>query len=225
MVSAAKLRRAQDRVIAARPYAQQMLRVLNSLASRVESSVHPLLAQPAERSRADAPRRDHGGQGALRELQLQPHQERVAVRQPRSPDRQIALGLIGRKGRDFFRRRRGFDVRDEHVGLFAALKYSHAQADCQARDRASSSKDEIERLSGLQRVQERDDPARGHRAASADCAPRRRSRREAPRRPARRLHLRARADAHSERRSCRSTSKRKSIARCSSRQPPSTRRA
>ena len=44
-----------------------------------------------------------------------------------STARQVALGLVGRKGRDFFRRR-GFDVRYEDVGLFSALKLSHAQA-------------------------------------------------------------------------------------------------
>ena len=44
-VSAARLRKAQERVIAARPYAQQMLAVLNSLASRVPEHSHPLLAQ------------------------------------------------------------------------------------------------------------------------------------------------------------------------------------
>src|SRR5262245_18379407 len=50
MVSASKLRRAQERVVNARPYAQKMLRVLNSLASRVDSSAHPLLAQQADPS-------------------------------------------------------------------------------------------------------------------------------------------------------------------------------
>ena len=50
MISASKLRRAQDRVVGARPFALQMQRVLNSLASRVDSSSHPLLA---ERDRGD----------------------------------------------------------------------------------------------------------------------------------------------------------------------------
>ena len=45
MISASKLRRAQDRVIGARPFALQMQRVLNSLASRVDPSSHPLLAE------------------------------------------------------------------------------------------------------------------------------------------------------------------------------------
>ena len=43
MVAASKLRRAQERMTAARPYAQQLQRVLGSVASRVDSSIHPLL--------------------------------------------------------------------------------------------------------------------------------------------------------------------------------------
>src|SRR5712675_1072465 len=43
MVAASKLRRAQERMSNARPYAQQMQRVLTSVASRVDPSIHPLL--------------------------------------------------------------------------------------------------------------------------------------------------------------------------------------
>src|SRR5947208_1744365 len=52
MVAASKLRRSQERMMNARPYAQQMQRVLASVASRVDPSVHPLLAA---RSRPGAP--------------------------------------------------------------------------------------------------------------------------------------------------------------------------
>ena len=45
LVAASKLRRAQDRVLAARPYANQMLSVLNSMATRLDSGQHPLLDQ------------------------------------------------------------------------------------------------------------------------------------------------------------------------------------
>ena len=45
MVAAAKLRRAQDRVIAARPYARKMFAVIANLAARVERAQHPLLAK------------------------------------------------------------------------------------------------------------------------------------------------------------------------------------
>src|SRR6266487_2511141 len=44
MVAASKLRRAQERIVNARPYAVQMQRVLGSVASRVDPSIHPLLA-------------------------------------------------------------------------------------------------------------------------------------------------------------------------------------
>src|SRR5947209_16211763 len=48
MVSAAKLRRAQDRILAARPYARKMLEVLSSLATRVHPELHPLLGRRPE---------------------------------------------------------------------------------------------------------------------------------------------------------------------------------
>src|SRR5258706_15940278 len=48
MIAASRLKRAQDRVIAARPFAQRMLRVLNGLVSRVDQDVHPLLRIPAK---------------------------------------------------------------------------------------------------------------------------------------------------------------------------------
>ena len=43
MVSSSKLRRAQERIVRSRPYAKEMLRVFNNLATRVDSSKHPLL--------------------------------------------------------------------------------------------------------------------------------------------------------------------------------------
>src|SRR5258705_3184510 len=52
MVAASKLRRAQERIINARPFAVQMQRVLRSVASRVDPSIHPLLA--AREHRADS---------------------------------------------------------------------------------------------------------------------------------------------------------------------------
>lgn len=126
MVAASKLKRAQDRVVGARPYAHQMLRVLNGLASRVESDAHPLLTQRDDLSTAPAMviviSADKGLCGSFNSNVIK--QAGIFVRE--TPDRQVAMGLIGRKSRDFFRRR-GFDVRYETVGLFQHLKYSHAQ--------------------------------------------------------------------------------------------------
>ncbi len=126
MVAASKLKRSQDRIIGARPYAQHMLRVLNGLATRVDPESHPLLA---ERS-ADTPlpamviviSADKGLCGSFNSNVIK--QASTFVRE--TPDRQVAMALVGRKSRDFFRRR-GFEVRYENVGLFQQVKYAHAQ--------------------------------------------------------------------------------------------------
>jgi F-type H+-transporting ATPase subunit gamma len=123
MVSAAKLRRAQDAMFAARPYARKMLDVLNSLASRAEPSAHPLLQE-----RGDAKvlllivTADKGLCGGFNA-----NITRAAVRfLEEQGGKDLSLELVGRKGRDFFKRRR-FRVRSEHVGVFQALQYSTAR--------------------------------------------------------------------------------------------------
>jgi F-type H+-transporting ATPase subunit gamma len=128
MVAASKLRRAQERVMRARPYATQMLRVLNSLASRVDPAAHPLLD---ERKTPHAGGRallfvitaDRGLCGSFNTNVIKSSSAFVVE----SPGRQVALGLVGRRGRDFFAKR-GFDVRYEQVNLFAHLRYEDAQA-------------------------------------------------------------------------------------------------
>src|SRR5688500_20362234 len=50
MIAASRLKRAQDRVVAARPFAQRMLTVLNGLVARVEEEAHPLLRMPDQKS-------------------------------------------------------------------------------------------------------------------------------------------------------------------------------
>jgi F-type H+-transporting ATPase subunit gamma len=125
MVSASKLRRAQDRVIGARPYAQQMLRVLNSLAGRVDPEAHPLLRE--SEAHAAPPlliviSADRGLCGSFNSNVLK---QASAFRQE-SVDRDVAMALVGRKARDFFIRR-GVDVRYEAVNIFQHVKFSHAQ--------------------------------------------------------------------------------------------------
>ena len=125
MIAASRLRRAQDRVIAARPFAQRMLRVLNGLVSSVEQDMHPLLRVPA----ADGQplllviTGDRGLSGSFNSNVIKAAGQFI-VNEGR--DRQVALGLIGRKGRDFFRRR-GFDVRYETVGIFQRLSFNDAK--------------------------------------------------------------------------------------------------
>ena len=127
MVAASRLRRAQERIQHARPFAVQMRRVLNSLASRVDPSAHPLLD---ERTVPKANGRvllfvitaDRGLCGSFNTNVIKASGNFITD----SPGRQIALGLVGRRGRDFFARR-GFEVRYEQVNLFAQLKFENAQ--------------------------------------------------------------------------------------------------
>ena len=126
MVSSSKLRRAQERIMRGRPFAQQMLRVFNNLAARTDPSRHPLL-QPkpsGDRTMLIVITADRGLAGSFSANVIKSAAEFVTAR-PQG-GREIALALVGRKGRDFFLRR-GFDVRYEEVGLFQNLKWAHAQ--------------------------------------------------------------------------------------------------
>ncbi len=124
-VSASKLRRAQGRIIGARPFAREMLRVLNGLASRVDSTAHPLLESEGRDTTKPSllvvVTADKGLCGGFNSALL-----RRAGGYIREADGQVALALIGRKGRDFFRRH-SFEVRYEDINIFNDLKYIHAQ--------------------------------------------------------------------------------------------------
>jgi F-type H+-transporting ATPase subunit gamma len=126
MVASSKLRRAQERILRSRPYAQQMLRVFNNLASRTDSSRHPLLQdKPAGgRTLLVVITADRGLAGSFNANVIKGAAEFITA-QPNT-GREIALALVGRKGRDFFMRR-GFDVRYEETGLFQNVKWTHAQ--------------------------------------------------------------------------------------------------
>jgi F-type H+-transporting ATPase subunit gamma len=126
MVSSSKLRRAQTRILRGRPYAQEMLRVFNNLAARTEEARHPLLQEKAGRTLLIVITADRGLCGSFNTNAIKGAAQFISE-QPRDPGREIALALVGRKGRDFFMRR-GFDVRYEEVGLFQNVKWSHAQA-------------------------------------------------------------------------------------------------
>jgi F-type H+-transporting ATPase subunit gamma len=126
MVAASKLRRAQDRIVSARPYALQMQRVLSRVASRVDPSTHPLLATREARAAGKTliivVTADKGLCGSFNTNIIKAGAMFVA-----GSAEACTLGLVGRKGRDFFARR-GFDVTFEQIGLFHKLTYGHAQS-------------------------------------------------------------------------------------------------
>ena len=127
MIAASRLRRAQERVISARPFAQRMLKVLNGLVSRVEQDTHPLLrvaAPPGSRPLLIVVSADRGLCGSFNSNIIKAAGQFIVKE---GQQHEIALGLIGRKGRDFFRRR-GFDVRYEATGIFQRLSFADAAA-------------------------------------------------------------------------------------------------
>jgi len=126
MVAASKLRRSQERVMNARPYAEEMLRVLASVASRVDASVHPLLASrertPSSKTLVLVITADKGLCGSFNTNVIKA--AGAFIGESAGP---CELGLIGRKGRDFFARR-GFRVALERIGIFQKLSFADAQS-------------------------------------------------------------------------------------------------
>src|SRR5579864_4058298 len=128
MVSAAKLRRAQDRVIAARPYAKLLGKVLGNLAVAVaadeRASENPLLARrPEKRILLLLFTSDKGLAGAFNSNLIKAGMKFIAEH----AEAEIEMETIGRKGRDFFRRQR-IKMIAEHVGILGNPRFTDASA-------------------------------------------------------------------------------------------------
>ena len=124
MIAASRLRKSQERVVNARPFANEALRVLRDLAARTDASAHPLLAVREEKTiLAFVFTADKGLCGSFNTNIIKAASQAILAR----PGQHVNLGLIGRKGRDFFRRR-GFPVTYERVNVFQHLKFEDAEA-------------------------------------------------------------------------------------------------
>jgi F-type H+-transporting ATPase subunit gamma len=125
LVAAAKLRRAQERILAARPYANKMAELLGNLVSAAgqgDDAAHPLLVQ------REGPRRliviitaDRGLAGAFNSNILRRALDFIRE----SNTKEIALVAIGRKARDFYRRRQ-WPIERDLIGFWDRLQFSHA---------------------------------------------------------------------------------------------------
>ncbi len=122
LVAAAKLRRAQERIVSARPYANKMAELLGNLVTGTDGAAHPLLEQ------RDGPRRqivivtaDRGLAGAFNSNILRRAVEFIRE----SNTTELTLVVVGRKARDFFRRR-SHTVKRDMIGFWDRLAYSHA---------------------------------------------------------------------------------------------------
>src|SRR5881227_3291951 len=131
MVSAAKLKRAQDRAVSARPFAVKMAEVLADLAAHAgEDFHHPLLDRRGdERYLLVLVTADKGLAGAFNANLIKAAQSFMRE----NPDKTVELLAVGRKGRDFFRRR-NVQIVGEYVGLTGKGRIEHAEALEVARD-------------------------------------------------------------------------------------------
>jgi len=124
MVSAAKLRRAQDAVVAARPYADKMADVLSSLALREDADSHPLLA---ERGKGKALivliTGDRGLCGGFN-TNISKAAERF-IREKREGFESYELLIVGRKGNDYLKRRAGMEITKVHENLVGTGQVSY----------------------------------------------------------------------------------------------------
>jgi F-type H+-transporting ATPase subunit gamma len=141
MVSAAKLRRAQERALAARPYAQMLTNVLKSLVSRAEvydpvtgEPRHPLLMRrPEKTALLIVVSGEKGLAGAFNSNILKAASRFIQSK----PDKNIDIVALGRKSRDYFRRRypvneggerkRPIQVVAEHIGLMNRVQFAYAR--------------------------------------------------------------------------------------------------
>jgi F-type H+-transporting ATPase subunit gamma len=127
MVSAAKLRKAQERALAARPYAkvlQQMLaNVAEAAAQSGESETHPLLAVRPEKKILLVVITADGGLAGGFNANLIKVAHRFANEHKND---ELSFELIGRKGRDYFKRR-NFRVAGEHIDAFRNIKFENAE--------------------------------------------------------------------------------------------------
>jgi F-type H+-transporting ATPase subunit gamma len=125
MVSAAKLRRAQDGINAARPYARRMREVVQAVAARAGEDAHPLLAsREGKRLALLVVTSDRGLCGSFNSgLTRAVHR---FLNEHRGEYEEIALFVVGRKGRDFFRRRE-IPIRKEYLGVLGSVSRKHAE--------------------------------------------------------------------------------------------------
>ncbi|MFQ5897136.1 MAG: ATP synthase F1 subunit gamma [Candidatus Methylomirabilia bacterium] len=123
LVAAAKLRRAQDRILQARPYAERMGELLGNLALWTDPDRHPLLARRETGSRMVVIiTGDKGLCGAFNSNVLRRSLEFIQ----QSAQLSVSLVVVGRKARDYYRRR-PWAVKSSMMGFFDRLAHSHAQ--------------------------------------------------------------------------------------------------
>jgi F-type H+-transporting ATPase subunit gamma len=151
MVAAARLRRAQERVVAARPYTRKMMRILSDAARRAPDYKDPLLTGhesegavsgvPGQRLILALVTADKGLCGGFNTNLIKAAQEFLKTH----VGSEVELVLIGRKGYDYFRRR-PVKVRREHIGITGTGKVKASDAGVIAQSLIADFKSEEDRI-------------------------------------------------------------------------------
>ena len=134
LVSASKLRRAQQAIVAARPYAEGLRHVILHVAERAGENEHPLLAKREHVNKALVVvfTSDRGMAGAFNANAIRAAERflRDNLAAPGSGDatkiKVIELGTIGRRGRDYFRRK-NLAIRNEYAGVYDGMSFTRAR--------------------------------------------------------------------------------------------------
>ncbi len=116
LVAAARLRRAQEAITAQRPYAQRIEEIIAEIATRAGASAHPLLAQREPReTQVLVLSSDRGLAGGFNS-NINRRTDRFLADMSEQHNRVAGLQVVGRKGRDYHRRRHR-DIVREYVGV------------------------------------------------------------------------------------------------------------
>ena len=122
MVAAVKLRRAQQRIVQARPYAQRLNAIMGHIASKIDNDLHPLLAvREPQRLCYVIVTADQGLCGSFNYNIIRKAEAEFA----RQSDQETNLVLIGRKGRDYFIKQ-DYNIIGEYTTFFKNLEFSQA---------------------------------------------------------------------------------------------------
>lgn len=122
-VAAARLRRAQEGAIAARPYAKELARMLRSIMGRIEAPQHPLLAvRPEERVLVVVLTGERGLAGAFNTNILKKANEVFRA----NKGKKVSVVPVGKKGRDALKRA-GFEFPAEYINVLAKVEFSTAR--------------------------------------------------------------------------------------------------
>jgi F-type H+-transporting ATPase subunit gamma len=130
MVAAAKLRRAQDAIVSARPYARSIAALMKHLVARMETIQHPLLqSREVKRALVVVITADRGLCGAFNSNIIKSTIEHIHKTYPQAATHADAVQLltVGKKSTEFFTRR-GYAITARHVGIFHGLNTGNARA-------------------------------------------------------------------------------------------------